>query len=172
VINLEADPPPRPEAWMPDYADDEEYDESYDLEVRGGLTVDQFALQLLLCSVSQSCYFASWMADTEYEVWRLLVEGGEWGRSDATAEQADLDEIRELSNRIGSWIVTDSAPGSHGPMRRRRSPGGRCPSPSGAPCTPNGNSPRRIVPGETSPGCRAPVMSCGRPAGRPRRLLG
>jgi hypothetical protein len=103
---------------MPDPRDDEEDDdESYDLEVRGGLTVDEYALELLLCGVSQSCYFASWMADTEYEVWRLLTEGGDWGRSDASAEQTDLDEIRELANRIGSWIVTDREAGADAPPK-------------------------------------------------------
>ena len=69
------------------------------------LTAEQFELAERISDVSEAAYCAAWMKGTEFAVWRLMQDGGTWGRVDSTRVAADLDAIRALVDRTGSWIV-------------------------------------------------------------------
>jgi hypothetical protein len=69
------------------------------------LTVEQQALRNLISEVSERCWYAGWLHDAEFDVWRLMTEGGEWGRCASGDLDGLLAEIRDLSERLGVWIT-------------------------------------------------------------------
>lgn len=70
------------------------------------LTPLQELLRSKMSDVSEDCYCAGWMDDTEYRVWQLIRgDLDHWGQCDRAEVQAQLDEIRDLADRIGFWIV-------------------------------------------------------------------
>ena len=71
------------------------------------LTSDERALAEAMSDVSELAYCAGWMQDTEYEVWRLLHEGGSWGQADAEHLAPLLADVRAAFDRAGCWIVWD-----------------------------------------------------------------
>jgi hypothetical protein len=73
-------------------------------------------LEELICDISESAFHGSWIVDTEYHVWRLMAEGGEWGRANAEGVGVELGKIAELSNRLGVWIVWDDEAGTGKPV--------------------------------------------------------
>lgn len=71
------------------------------------LTPEQQALAEAVSEVSEAAYRAGWMKGCEYDVWRLLHEGGRWGMADAEQLGPLLDEVRAALDRAGCWVVWD-----------------------------------------------------------------
>jgi hypothetical protein len=69
------------------------------------LSPDEQLLRDLISDVSQVCYAAGWMADAEFNVWRLATEGGNWGWVAASAVRTQLDQALGLASAIGRWVV-------------------------------------------------------------------
>ena len=69
------------------------------------LTPEEQRLRDLMSEISEASYYACWMRDTEFEVWRLATEGGVWGRSTAAELQQALEMISALAQNLGKWIV-------------------------------------------------------------------
>ena len=65
------------------------------------LTPEEQCLRDLMCEISEASYYAGWMRDTEFEVWRLATEGGVWGRSTAAELQQALEVISALAQKLG-----------------------------------------------------------------------
>ncbi|MEU6549000.1 hypothetical protein ABZ915_01765 [Streptomyces sp. NPDC046915] len=76
------------------------------------LTPGQRALAEVMSEVSELAYRAGWMRGCEFDVWRLLHEGGNWGMADAEQLAPLLAEVRAARDRAGCWIVWgDDDPG-------------------------------------------------------------
>ena len=71
------------------------------------LTPEQRALAEAMSDVSELAYCAGWMDGTEYEVWRLLHEGGRWGWAGTEHLAPVVAEVRSAFERAGCWIVWD-----------------------------------------------------------------
>ena len=71
------------------------------------LTPDERALAEAMSDVSELAYCAGWMQDTEYEVWRLLHEGGDWGWAREEHLAPELAVVRAAFERACRWIVWD-----------------------------------------------------------------
>jgi hypothetical protein len=69
------------------------------------LSSSQLRLRDLISDVSEACYYAGWMSDPEFEVWRLLTEGGRWGHGRADELAPILREVATESERQRVWIV-------------------------------------------------------------------
>ncbi len=69
------------------------------------LSPRQNHLRDLLSEVSERCYHAGWLFETEYEVWRLLEEPRGWGHCAPADLEGILGEIRAVSSELGEWIV-------------------------------------------------------------------
>ncbi|MGW7253591.1 hypothetical protein [Streptomyces sp. NPDC054834] len=69
------------------------------------LTPEQRVLAEAMSEVSESAYCAGWMDGCEYDVWRLLHEGGDWGMADAEQLAPLLTEVRTARDRAGCWIA-------------------------------------------------------------------
>jgi hypothetical protein len=65
-----------------------------------------------MSEITEASYYAGWMRDTEFEVWRLATEGGAWGRGTAAELQQALEEISALARKLRRWIVWRDGPGS------------------------------------------------------------
>ena len=76
------------------------------------LTPEEQCLRDLMSEISEASYYAGWMRDTEFEVWRLATEGGAWGRATAAELQQALKEISALAQKLGKWIAWRDGPGS------------------------------------------------------------
>jgi hypothetical protein len=76
------------------------------------LTPEEHHLRDLMSDISEACYSAGWLSETEFDVWRLATEGGTWGRGDATELQEELAQIMALSRQLGRWIVWFDTKGS------------------------------------------------------------
>ena len=62
------------------------------------------ALADLMSEISERCYAARWMRDTEYVLWDALAKGPrDWGRDQITAD--DLARLKRLSEASGGWIT-------------------------------------------------------------------
>lgn len=68
-----------------------------------GLTLEEAGLARLMSDVSEDCYAAGWMSDCEYDIWRLVTEGGAWGMCSAD-DLPQLAIIRVHAERIDRWI--------------------------------------------------------------------
>ena len=71
------------------------------------LTPEQRVLAEAMSDVSERAYCAGWMQDTEYEVWRLLHDGGGWGWAEAEYLAPEVEAVRAAFERAGCWIVWD-----------------------------------------------------------------
>lgn len=69
-----------------------------------GLTDAEIGLAHLMSQISETCYCAGWMADCEFDIWRLATEGGDWGLCDASY-LPELAIIRTHAESIDRWIV-------------------------------------------------------------------
>ena len=70
------------------------------------LTEDQRALFSAMSDLSEAGYHAGWLANLEYDLWRLLLAGGtSYGRHDVSEDE--LKRLRSLSEKCGGWIVFD-----------------------------------------------------------------
>jgi len=75
------------------------------LELDPCLTPEQHRLRDLISDVSERCWAASWMSDTEFEVWRLTTEGGSWGQGDVGDLAGLLARVQALAQQLDAWIV-------------------------------------------------------------------
>jgi hypothetical protein len=70
------------------------------------LTDDQRALATAMSDLSEAGYHAGWLAGLEYDLWRLLLSGGNrYGQHDLREEE--LSQLRKLTEHCGGWIVFD-----------------------------------------------------------------
>jgi hypothetical protein len=70
------------------------------------LTDAQRALADRMSEISEEAFFAQWMLNLEFDLWRIVVDGhGRYGYCDL--EPRDLHELRALSAACGGWIVFD-----------------------------------------------------------------
>ncbi len=66
----------------------------------------QRALADAMSDLSEAGWCAGWMQDTEFELWRGVVDGPfRFGRLQLTS--ADVERLRRLSAACGGWIVFD-----------------------------------------------------------------
>jgi hypothetical protein len=69
------------------------------------LTAAEHRLRDVISEVSEKAYYAGWMQDAEFEVWRLAHEGGTWGHGTAEELASLLGEGMDLANQLDRWIV-------------------------------------------------------------------
>ncbi len=69
------------------------------------LTPEQHRLRDLISEVSETCSYAGWAGDTEFEVWRLATEGGTWGHCSADELETQLAEALALAKELGVWVT-------------------------------------------------------------------
>lgn len=70
------------------------------------LTEDEQQLANLMSEISERCYAAGWMSGLEFVLWDALTTGPRsYGHDKITTEQ--IEHLRKLSNRTGTWIVYD-----------------------------------------------------------------
>lgn len=69
------------------------------------------ALEQLVSDLSEKAYYATWMGNAEFEVWRLATEGGSWGRIDSEDSADQLKEALAISRSLGVWVVMDDETG-------------------------------------------------------------
>ena len=70
------------------------------------LTKEERRLADLMSKISERCYSAGWMTDTEYILWDAIISGPRgFGHDKITKEE--IDELKNLSNQTGTWIVFD-----------------------------------------------------------------
>ena len=71
------------------------------------LTDHQRALAAAMSDLSEAGYHAGWMEGLEYDLWRLLLIGGNYyGHHDVSHDE--LSRLRGLSEKCGGWIVFDA----------------------------------------------------------------
>jgi hypothetical protein len=70
------------------------------------LVNDQLQLAELMSDISEAGFSAGWMQDLEFHLWAVINAGnGSYGRYMLT--QAEIDQLRFLSDNCHSWIVFD-----------------------------------------------------------------
>ena len=70
------------------------------------LTEIERRLANLMSDISEKCYSAGWATNTEYVLWDAIISGPrDFGQDKITMEE--IDELKKLSNRTGTWIVFD-----------------------------------------------------------------
>ena len=67
-------------------------------------TDDWKRLASIMSDISETLYCAGWMQHTEYDVYRMMTEGGSWGLGDATWVGEELGALRSLSERHHVWV--------------------------------------------------------------------
>ena len=74
------------------------------------LTPIQRVLAKIMSEISEDAYCAGWLVDLEYELWQILVDGqGKFGFG--AVSEAEIEELRLLSDLCGGWIVWDEERG-------------------------------------------------------------
>ena len=59
-----------------------------------------------MSDISERCYYAGWMAGTEFVLWKTVVEGPQvWGHGTITEE--DIATLHHLAQTTGGWIAWD-----------------------------------------------------------------
>jgi hypothetical protein len=57
----------------------------------------------LMSNISEECYCAGWMMGLEYALWDMVLGGSRrYGQSEAS--EAQVTEMRRLSERAGGWV--------------------------------------------------------------------
>jgi hypothetical protein len=69
------------------------------------LTPTQRALAERMSEISEDTYCAGWLVDLEYELWQILI-GGQ-GTFSGMVSELEIQQLRELSDACGGWIVYD-----------------------------------------------------------------
>lgn len=73
------------------------------LDAEQRLTPDQHALYEAMSDISEDCWCAGWLIGTEFAIWGALQDGDlKWGMG--MIDEADLDRVRALSEKVGGWI--------------------------------------------------------------------
>jgi hypothetical protein len=80
-----------------------------------GLTPDQQELANVMSDTSEWAYSASWYVDTEYRLWRFVIDPSDNAQFGfVTLPESLRGRLAELSKRIGGWIFyrsRDDEPG-------------------------------------------------------------
>ncbi|HEY5916319.1 MAG TPA: hypothetical protein VIU13_02925 [Chryseolinea sp.] len=59
-----------------------------------------------MSAISEKCYSAGWMGDSEYVLWDAVISGPRsFGCGKITQE--DIDKLIGISNKTKTWIVFD-----------------------------------------------------------------
>ena len=59
-----------------------------------------------MSEISEDAYCAGWLIDLEYDLWQILIDGqGEFGMMGLS--EPEIQQLRELSDACGGWIVYD-----------------------------------------------------------------
>jgi hypothetical protein len=59
-----------------------------------------------MSEISERCYSAGWMENTQYTLWDAVINGPrDFGHGHIS--KADIEKLVELSNMIKSWIIFD-----------------------------------------------------------------
>jgi hypothetical protein len=69
------------------------------------------ALEELVSDLSEKAWYAGWLGDTEFDIWRLATEGGTWGRITSEDSADELREALAMSRRLGIWVAWDDETG-------------------------------------------------------------
>jgi hypothetical protein len=69
------------------------------------------ALELLVNDLSRRAAAAKWLGDAEFDVWRLVTEGGRWGRVTSGDSTDQLSEALTISSKLGIWVGMDDETG-------------------------------------------------------------
>lgn len=73
------------------------------------LTAKQRELTELMSDISQACWCATWMSSLEFDLWRIVQNGGShYGQDDIAPET--IEKLRLLSNEIAGWITWEEGP--------------------------------------------------------------
>lgn len=67
-------------------------------------TEDWRKVGAIISDISETLYYAGWLSHAEYDVYRLMTEGGRWGIGDASQVGEQLGALRSLSERHGVWV--------------------------------------------------------------------
>lgn len=59
----------------------------------------------IISDISEDMYCAGWMQHAEYDVYRLMTEGGRWGMGCASDAAEQLGALRSLSRRHEVWVT-------------------------------------------------------------------
>mmetsp|Transcript_40893 Transcript_40893/g.80689 ORF Transcript_40893/g.80689 Transcript_40893/m.80689 type:complete len:138 (-) Transcript_40893:44-457(-) len=62
-------------------------------------------LEDLISSISQNCWFAGWMKDSEHYIWNMAMGEAvsrQWGVG--LLSDSEVAKLRELSSKAGGWI--------------------------------------------------------------------
>jgi hypothetical protein len=69
-----------------------------------------------MSDISEALYYAGWMQHTEYDVYRMMTEGGGWGWGGASDVVEELGVLRGLVTRLHTWVTWCDEHGQE-PMR-------------------------------------------------------
>ena len=72
----------------------------------------QIALAGFMSELSERCWYAGWMADTEYALWAIVnnAESDDWGPWDSVTK-LDCFTLGQLSAKCNGWIAWDDNKG-------------------------------------------------------------
>lgn len=75
--------------------------------MRTDLDMNQLLLAEVMSGISEKGFYAGWMQDLEYDLWRI-INGGEtlYGHHDVT--QAEIGALWSMVRQCGCWIVFDN----------------------------------------------------------------
>ncbi len=75
------------------------------------MNAGQRALADLMSDLSEECWCAGWLHNTEFDVWAMIVgDRDSWGMGLAEAYAPELEAIKDMADRLGVWIVWDGDP--------------------------------------------------------------
>jgi hypothetical protein len=60
-------------------------------------------LARMMSDLSEDCYCAGWLTDTEFSLWALVV--GDPNRGAWSVQPMEIEALRELAELSGAWIV-------------------------------------------------------------------
>jgi hypothetical protein len=67
---------------------------------------DQWLLTYTMSSISERCWYASWLDNIEYVLWHSLEKGPRrYGHDEINA--GDIIALKMLSERFGCWVFFD-----------------------------------------------------------------
>jgi hypothetical protein len=59
----------------------------------------------VISELSEQAYSADWMREAEYDVWRLITEGGSWGHLTSEEVEPQLRRLLRLAASSGCWVI-------------------------------------------------------------------
>lgn len=81
------------------------------LDFMADLDAGQRVLADLMSDLSEECWCAGWLHNTEVDVWAMLVgDRDSWGMGLAEAYAPELESIKLMAEQLGVWIVWDGDP--------------------------------------------------------------